>query len=334
MDLTSTYLGIKLKNPIIPSSSPLSKDLDHIKRMEDAGAAAIVMFSMFEEELRHETEEVHYFETLADESYAEAPSYKPKFEGYDFRSGQYLDLIHQASETVEIPVIGSLNGCTNQGWIDYAKNIEVAGASALELNMFYIPTDLSVSGREVEERYVEIVKSVRSVVSIPIALKLSPYFSSTSNMAFQFERAGVDGLVLFNRFYQPDFDLDELKVVPNLTLSTPAEIRLPLLWIALLGGRLDLSLAATTGVHSALEIIKYVLAGADAVMITSALLKNGIGHIKILLNELENWMLEHEYSSIRQMKGAMSQLTVADPETFERANYIKVLDSYENPYGG
>ena len=332
MDLTSTYLGIKLKNPIVPSASPLSKDLDNIKQMEDAGAAAIVMFSMFEEELKHETEEIHYFETMADESYPEATSYRPRFEGYHFRSGQYLDLIHKTSETVEIPVIGSLNGCTDQGWVDYAKKIEEAGANALELNMFYIPTELSVIGSEVEERYIDIVKSVRNEVSIPLALKLSPYFSSIANMAFQFELAGADGLVLFNRFYQPDFDLDELKVVPNLTFSTPAEIRLPLLWIAVLGGRLDLSLAATTGVHSAAEIIKYVLAGADATMVTSALLKKGISHIKTLLNDLKKWMVEHEYNSIKQMKGSMSQLSVDDPETFERANYIKILDSYENPY--
>ena len=334
MDLTTTYLGIKLKNPIVPSASPLSKDLDKIKQMEDAGAAAIVMFSMFEEELKHETEELHYFETLGDESYTEDTSYKPNFEGYHFRSGQYLDLINLATETVEIPVIGSLNGCTNQGWIDYAKKIEEAGASALELNLFFIPTELSVSGREVEDRYVEIVKSVKKEVSIPIAVKLSPYFSSTPNMAFQFERAGADGLVLFNRFYQPDFDLEELKVVPNLTFSTPAEIRLPLLWIALLGGRLDLSLAATTGVHSAAEIIKYILAGADATMVTSALYKKGIDHIETLLKDLEAWMIEHEYDSIKQMKGSMSQLSVADPEAFERANYIKVLDSYENPFLG
>ena len=332
MDLTSTYLGIKLKNPIVPSASPLSKDLDNIKKMEDAGAAAIVMFSMFEEELMHETEEIHYFETMGDESYPEATSYKPKFEGYHFRSGQYLDIIHKASKTVEIPIIGSLNGCTNQGWVDYAKKIQEAGAQALELNMFYIPTELSVKGEEIEERYIDIVKSVRKEVSIPIAIKLSPYFSSTANMALQFELAGADGLVLFNRFYQPDFDLEELKVMPNLTFSTPAEIRLPLLWIALLGGRLDLSLAATTGVHSAAEIIKYILAGADATMVTSALLKNGIGHIKTLLNDLEIWMIEHEYQSINQMKGSMSQRSVADPESFERANYIKVLDSYENPY--
>ena len=332
MDLSTNYMGLKLKNPVVPSASPLSKNVDNIKRMEDAGAAAVVMFSMFEEELNHEAQEVYYFETMANESNPEALSYMPKFEGHQVRSGQYLDCIHKAIQEVEIPVIGSLNGVTNQGWVDYAKKIQEAGASALELNMFYIPTDLSIPGAEVECKYVEMVEAVREVVTIPIALKISPYFSSIANMATRFKDAGANALVLFNRFYQPDFDLEELKVVPNLTFSNPSEIRLPLLWIALLHGRLKISLAATTGVHSVNEVLKYIMAGADVTMTTSALLKKGIDVISTLLKDLETWMAEHDYDSVWQMKGSMSQESVADPDTFERVNYIKVLESYENPY--
>ena len=332
MDLSTDYMGLKLKNPIVASSSPLSKNIDNVKRMEDAGAAAVVMFSMFEEELDHETKEVYYFETMANESNPEGLNYMPKFEGYNVRSGQYIDFIHKAVQEVKIPIIGSLNGVTNQGWIDYSKKIQDAGASALELNMFCIPTDLSIPGAEIESRYIEMVEAVKEVVTIPIALKISPYFSSMANMALRFKDAGADALVLFNRFYQPDFDLEELKVIPNLTFSTPSEIRLPLLWIALLHGRVKISLAATTGVHSANEVLKYIMAGADVAMTTSALLKKGIDFIGTLLEELERWMVEHEYDSIWQMKGSMSQESVADPDAFERVNYIKVLESYENPY--
>lgn len=332
MDLRTTYLGLELKHPIVASSSPISKSLDGIKRLEDAGAAAVVLFSLFEEQIRYENESFDALSEAGTESFAESLSYFPAVGDYRVGPESYLELIRRASEQCAIPIIGSLNGVTSTGWTDYAKQIVDAGAKALELNIYYIPADLRTTAREVEDRYVEIIRAVRGAIAAPIAIKLSPFFSAIGEMAARCADAGADGLVLFNRFYQPDFDLEELEVVPNLELSSASEIRLPLLWIAVLHGRIGCSLAATRGVETGLEVIKYTMAGADAVMTTSALLRHGPGHLKVLVREVGEWMERHDYRSIAQMKGSMSHKKVADPTAFERANYIKVLQSYKSPY--
>jgi dihydroorotate dehydrogenase (fumarate) len=332
MDLRTTYMGMELQHPIVASSSPLSGSVANIKRMEDAGAAAVVMFSLFEEQLKHESAALEHLMTAGTESFAESLSYFPEVEDYTVGPDSYLELLRQASEAVDIPIIGSLNGITNTGWIEYAQMMQQAGARGIELNIYYIPADLTTSSHEVEQRYIEIVKAVKAAVTVPVAVKLSPFFSAIGSMAKSLDDAGVDALVLFNRFYQPDFDLETLEVAPNLQLSTPEEIRLPLLWIAVLYGRLLASLGATRGVHTPVEVVKYVMAGADAVMTTSALLKNGIDYLTILRDGLKTWMEMHHYVSVRQMKGSMSQRNVADPTAFERANYIKTLESYKGQY--
>jgi len=333
MDLRSTYMGMELKHPIIASSSPLSERLENIKQMEDAGAAAVVMFSLFEEQIKHENAAIEHLITSGTESFAESLSYFPAFEDYQTGPEEYLNLLRQAAEAVDIPVIGSLNGITNEGWVDTARMMQDAGARGIELNAFYIPAHLYMTGREVEERYLEVLKAVKESVTIPVALKLSPFFSAMGNMARQFDEAGADALVLFNRFYQPDFNLDKLEVVPNLELSTAAEIRLPLLWIAVLHGRINASLAATRGVHSHTDAIKYLLAGADAVMTTSGMLRHGIAFLTTLVDGLRAWMEDNGYESVEQLKGSMSQRNCLDPDAFERANYIKILESYRPGYG-
>lgn len=330
MDLRTRYMGLDLEHPIIASASPLSESLANIKHMEDAGAAAVVMFSLFEEQIRQEAAALEHYTTFGGDSFAEALSYFPETEEFDVGADKYLDLLRRARESVDIPVIASLNGTSDSGWIDYARNLEQAGASALELNVYYIPADLDTSGREVEDRYVEILKHVKGSVNIPVALKLSPFFSAFGHMARRLDEAGVDGLVLFNRFYQPDFDIERLEVALSLELSDPSEIRVPLTWIAILYGRIGASLAATRGVHNATEIVKYVMAGADAVMTTSALLKNGIDRLTDLHDDLIEWMESRDYRSLEQMKGSMSQQNVADPTAFERGNYIKVLEHYKH----
>jgi dihydroorotate dehydrogenase (fumarate) len=332
MDLTTTYLGLELKHPVVASAGPLSSTLDGIRLLEEGGAAAVVLFSLFEEQIRHENASFDYLYEQGVERFPESLSYFPTLDEYHVGPEGYLDLVRSAVEATDIPIIGSLNGITDDGWTEYAKEIEAAGARALELNIFFIPADIAISGREVEERYVRIVSRVKRAVDIPIAVKLSPFFSSIGEMARWLVEAGADGLVLFNRFYQPDFDLDALEVRTTLELSSPGEIRLPLLWVALLRGRLDASLAATSGVHRAEEVIKYLMAGADVAMTTSALLRHGPGHIETLVNDMTAWMERRNYESVRQMKGSMSQSKVADPTSFERANYIKVLESYESPY--
>jgi dihydroorotate dehydrogenase (fumarate) len=332
MDLRTTYMGMELKHPIVASASPLAEKLDNIKRMEDAGAAAVVMFSLFEEQIKHESAAIEHLITSGAESYAESLSYFPDYDDYDTGPDAYLNLLRQATEAVDIPVIGSLNGITNEGWVNTARMMQEAGASAIELNTFYIPAHLYMTGREVEQRYIEVLKAVKESVTIPVALKLSPFFSAIGNMARQFDEAGADALVLFNRFYQPDFDLDRMEVVPDLELSTPSEIRLPLLWIGVLFGRINASIAATRGVHSPVEVVKYLMAGADVVMTTSGLLRNGIGFLTTLVEGLQAWMEEKQYSSVTQMRGAMSQANCLDPSAFERANYIKILESYAPDY--
>lgn len=332
MDLRTTYMGMELQHPIVASASPLSGNVASIKRLEDAGASAVVMFSLFEEQLRHESAALEYMMTAGTESFAESLSYFPEIDDYTVGPDSYLELLRQASDAVDIPIIASLNGITNTGWIEYAQLMEEAGAKGIELNIYYIPADLMTSGREVEDRYIEIVKAVKAAVTVPVAVKLSPFFSAIGSMAKALDDAGVDALVLFNRFYQPDFDLDKLEVAPNLQLSTSGEIRLPLLWIAVLYGKLRASLGATRGVHTPIEVIKYLMAGADAVMTTSALLKNGVDYLTTLRDGLKTWMEVRHYDSVAQMKGSMSQRNVADPTAFERANYIKTLESYRSDY--
>ncbi len=332
MDLRTTYMGMELKHPIVASASPLSGTVANIKRLEDAGASAVIMFSLFEEQLQQESAALEYLMTAGTESFAESLNYFPRMSDYTVGPDSYLNLLRNASETVDIPVIGSLNGITNTGWIDYARSMQQAGARGIELNIYYIPADLNISGREVEDRYIEILKSVKAAVSLPVAVKLNPFFSAIGSMAKALDDAGADALVFFNRFYQPDFDLNKMEVMPNLQLSTTEEIRLPLLWLAILYGRLQASLGATRGVHSPVEVVKYLMAGADVVMTTSALLKNGIDYLSNLRDGLSTWMDMHNYVSVAQMKGSMSQHNVTDPTAFERANYIKILESYKGDY--
>jgi len=332
MDLRTTYMGLELKNPVVASASPLSEKFSNYRRMEDAGAAAVVMFSLFEEQIKHENAAIEHLITSGSESYAESLSYFPEFEDYETGPDEYLNLLRRASEAVDIPVIGSLNGITNEGWVDTARLMQDAGASGIELNPYYIPANLYMDGRDVEQRYLEVLRAVKAAVSIPVAMKLSPFFSATGNMARQFDDAGADALVLFNRFYQPDLDLEEMEVVTDLKLSTPAEIRLPLLWIGVLHGRINASLAASTGVHSPLELIKYLLTGADAVMTTSAMLRYGIEFLTTLVAGLQDWMEAKQYDSVAQLRGSMSQINCLNPGAFERANYIKILENYKPEY--
>ena len=328
MDLTTTYMGLSLKNPIVPSASPLSHTLDGMKRLEDAGASAIVMYSLFEEQIVHESKELDHYMQYGTESFAESLSYFPEAEEYNLGPDEYLELVSKAKQALNIPIIGSLNGISTGGWTDYAKKIEQAGADGLELNVYYIPTDARHTSDEVEQRYIDILKAVKGTVTIPVAMKLSPYFSSMANMASRLEAAGANALVLFNRFYQPDIDLEDLEVKPNVILSTPQAMRLPLRWIAVLYGRDKTSFAATSGVHEAHDVIKLLMAGADVTMMCSALLKHGPTHIRQVLDGINQWMLDHEYVSVSQMKGSMSQKSVANPEAFERANYMRTLQSY------
>jgi dihydroorotate dehydrogenase (fumarate) len=330
-DLATTYLGLRLKHPVVASAGPIAHTLDGIRQLEDAGAAAIVLFSLFEEQIRLENAATEHLIGVGTESFPEALDYFPAVEDYEVGPEPYLELIRRAREATGVPIIASLNGMTRAGWVDFAGKIEQAGASALELNVYYIPADLGATGRDVEELYLHVLRAVRASIDIPIAMKLSPFFSAPGEMARRLVSDGADGLVLFNRFYQPDFDLGTLEVTPALQLSRPEEIRLPLLWIAILHGRLQASLAASTGVHSADEVVKSLLAGADAVMTTSALLKHGPRHLETLVNGLRQWLERRGYRSVEQMKGAMSQKNVADPAAFERANYIKTLESFQPP---
>ncbi|MEK6755018.1 MAG: dihydroorotate dehydrogenase-like protein [Bacteroidota bacterium] len=329
MDLKTTYLGLKLKNPIVPSASPLSRNLDSMKRLEDAGAAAIVMYSLFEEQVEHEAAELEHYLAHGTHSYAESLSYFPTPGEYNLGPDQYVEFLHQATQSLGIPVIGSLNGISAGGWIDYAKKMEQAGADAIELNIYYIPTDPNLISQEVEDRYVSVLHAVKRAVNIPVAVKLSPYFSSFANVAVRLDRAGANGLVLFNRFYQPDLDLEALDVVPNVLLSTSDAIRLPLRWIAILHGMVKTSLAATSGIHTAQDVIKMIMVGADVTMMCSALLKHGPKLITTVLDDVNKWMVEHEYLSVEQMKGSMSQASVADPSAFERAQYMKALNRFQ-----
>jgi dihydroorotate dehydrogenase (fumarate) len=329
MDLKTTYLGLKLKNPLVASASPLSRNLESMKRLEDAGCSAVVMYSLFEEQIEHEAAELDHYLAYGSNSHAEALDYFPTPSEYNLGPEQYVELLHKAKQSLGIPVIGSLNGISDGGWTEYALKMEQAGADAIELNIYYIPTDPALASQQVEDRYVNVLHAVKRAVRIPVAVKLSPYFSSLANMAVRLDRGGANGLVLFNRFYQPDFDLNALEVKPEVTLSTSDAMRLPLRWIAILHGVVKTSLAGTSGVHTAEDVVKMVMAGADVTMMCSALLQHGPKHVTSVLEDLNKWMVEHEYLSVEQMKGSMSQASVADPAAFERANYMKALNRFK-----
>lgn len=331
MDLTTKYLGLNLRNCLVASASPISREVDTCKRLEEQGIGAIVCFSLFEEQIIQESFALDAHLSRGSESYAEALSYFPEPEKFLVGPYEYLDHISKIKEAVKIPVIGSLNGCSMGGWTKYAKHIEEAGADALELNIYMIPTDPKIKGEEIEDIYIDIIHSVKKNVKIPVAVKLSPFFSNMAHMAKKLDDSGVNGLVLFNRFYQPDIDLENLEVFPSLHLSTPHAMRLPMRWVAILYGHLKCSLAATGGVHSSQDVLKMVMAGADVTMLCSSLLKNGIGRVSEILKGMNEWMETHEYSSLNQMRGSMSQKSCANPEAFERANYMKVLQSYKLP---
>ncbi|RME50166.1 MAG: dihydroorotate dehydrogenase-like protein, partial [Caldilineae bacterium] len=330
MDLSTTYLGMELSNPVVASASPLSQTLSGIRELEDAGAAAVVMYSLFEEQIEHQAKELNHFLDYGAESYGEALSYFPDLEHYNVGPDEYLNLIWRAKQSVDIPIIGSLNGATPGGWVEYAKKIEEAGADALELNMYYIAADPDVTGAQVNEMYLDVVEAVRANISIPLAVKIGPYFASVANMSKRFIEAGANGLVFFNRFYQPDFDLETLEVVPHLVLSRQFTMRLPLRWVALLYGRLDVDFAITSGVHTYEDVLKCMMAGAKVSMMASELLKNGVGRIREIQEEMVRWMEEREYESVRQMQGSMSAINVGDTTAFERANYMKVLQSWRS----
>jgi dihydroorotate dehydrogenase (fumarate) len=328
VDLTTTYMGLQLKNPVVPSASPLSASLDNIKRMEDAGAAAVTLHSLFEEQIEFEEEEAIFYLERGTDTYAEALTYFPPMQDYRRAPDEYVQHIRDAKEAVDIPIIASLNGISTGGWTRYAKRFEAAGADAVELNVYFIPTSFHLMSYDVEDLYVKLLKEVKRHVNIPVAMKLSPYFSAMPHVASMLDAEGADALVLFNRFYQPDLDIEALAVTPNLQLSTPVEMRLPMRWTAILYGNVDASLALTTGIHSPEDVVKAVMVGADVANVCSVLLKEGIGKITELVDGLSTWMEEHEYESVAQMKGSMSHKSVPDPTAFERANYMKVLNSY------
>lgn len=326
MKMHATYMGLNLNSPIIVSACTLSEKMDNILKMEDNGAGAVVMFSLFEEQLKKE--EIKYKKIISETSYTfpEALDFFPDADDYKTGSEEYLENIRIAKERTAIPIIGSLNGITTEGWIDYSKQIEQAGADAIEINIFFIPGDITMSSSEVEHRYLNIIDAIRQTVKIPVAVKLNPYFSAMGNMSLRMKNAGADALVLFNRFYQPDFDINEMIIKTDLHYSEAGEIRLPLLWIGLLYGKVNLSLAATTGVQSAVEVIKYILAGADVVMTASSLYKNGIQYLNTMNKELHDWMYMMGFDNIDAFKGSMSQQKIADPTAYQRSNYIKVLE--------
>ncbi|MFB2876426.1 dihydroorotate dehydrogenase-like protein [Floridanema aerugineum] len=330
MDLTTNYLGLTLRSPIVPSAAaPLTENVDNIRKMEDAGAGAVVLHSLFEEQIRQEREELHHHLTYHSESFAEALTYFPEPEIFHVGTEEYLNHIRRAKQMVDIPVIASLNGSTIGGWTDFASQIQQAGADALELNIYYVPTDFNMSGAQVEQNYIDIVRAVKSAVTIPVAVKLSPFFSNMAYMAKRLEEAGADGLVLFNRFYQPDIDIEDLEVRPNVLLSTPQAMRLPMRWIAILYGRISPELAATGGIHKGQEVIKMLMAGAKITQICSVLMRHGIAHIRDIENEMKHWMIEHEYESVKQMIGSMSQINCPDESAFERAQYMRAVQTYK-----
>jgi dihydroorotate dehydrogenase (fumarate) len=325
IDLTTTYLGLKLASPLVVSASPLSRDVDGVCRLEEAGASAVVLYSLFEEQLRQEEADLNYHLAAGTESFAESLTYFPQASEFHTGPDGYLNHIRKAKSSVKIPIIASLNGSTLGGWTKFAAEVQRAGADAIECNIYHIPTDPKVTAAEVEESYLEILRAVKSAVTIPVAVKLSPFFSNFANMAHRFDEAGADGLVLFNRFYQPDIDLEELEIRPNVLLSSQQALRLPLTWIGILYGHLKASLAGTSGVHSAEDVVKLLMVGANVTMLCSSLMRHGINHLRHVDRELREWMEEHEYESVQQMQGSMSQIRCPDPGAFERAQYMRAV---------
>ena len=334
IDLTTTYLGLQLRTPLVASASPLSQELDGIRRLEDSGASAVVLYSLFEEQLRQESLELDYHLSAGTESFAESLTYFPQASEFRLGPEGYLNHIRRAKEAVSVPIIASLNGATPGGWTEYARQIEEAGADALECNIYFLPTDTELPGAEVERQYRDIVMAVKSAVSIPVAVKLSPFFSNMAYMARKLDKAGANALVLFNRFYQPDIDLAELEIKPNVLLSTPQALRLPLTWIGILYGRLKADLAATGGLHGSEDVIKLLMVGASVTMMCSALLRNGVGYLGVVEHGVRDWMEEHEYESVRQMRGSMSQLRCPDPSGFERAQYMRAVKGMQHVHFG
>jgi dihydroorotate dehydrogenase (fumarate) len=347
-DLRTTYLGCELKSPLVASASPLSEEMDNLRKLEDAGAGAVVLHSLFEEQIIRESEELHHGLSAGTESFAESLTYLPEVTQYkqvpDFGAPDmtrynrgpegYLEHVRRAVEAVNIPVIASLNATSPGGWVKHARKIEEAGASALELNIYFLPTDPNTSSSDIEKGYCELVRQVKNTIRIPVAVKLGPYFSAMANFAQGLDEAGADALVLFNRFYQPDFDIENLEVVPTVHLSSSQELLLRLHWVAILYGHVRPDLAITGGVHSAEDVLKAMMAGARVAMMTSALLQNGIGHMERVRDDLTHWMEEHEYESVRQMQGSLALRSVPNPAAFERANYMRVLGSYRlRPFG-
>jgi len=330
IDLKTNYLGLRLRTPLVASASPLSQEIDGIRRLEDAGASAIVLYSLFEEQLRQESSELEQHLAEGTDSFAEASSFFPQPDEFRLGPEGYLNHIHRAKKAVSIPIIASLNGATVGGWTQYAKLIEQAGADALECNIYSVVADPELTSREVEQEYIDILRSVKSVVRIPVAVKLSPFFSNMANMAKRLDEAGADALVLFNRFYQPDINLDELEIQPNVLLSTAQALRLPLTWIGILYGRIRANLAATSGVHGPEDVVKLLMVGADVTMLCSALLRNGISHLEKIEAGVLEWMAKHEYESVQQMKGSMSQIRCPNPSAFERAQYMKAVKSIQH----
>jgi len=329
-DLSTTYLGLKLKNPLVASASPLSENVDTVKKLEEAGIAAVVMYSLFEEQIIHESLELDHFLFYGSESSAEIDSFYPQTGKYTLKADAYIEKLKKIKQSVNIPVIGSLNGVSTGGWIKYAQKIEAAGADALELNLYFLPTDPALTAAQVEENYITLVHDVRKSIKIPLAVKLSPFFTSIPNISRRLATAGANGLVLFNRFYQPDLDVENMEVVPNLVLSTSNDLRLPLRWIAILYGQINADLALTSGIHTVEDVIKACMAGASVAMTASELLAGGINRVRSILAGLEEWMTAHEYESISQLKGSLSQKSVKEPAVFERANYMKVLNSFKS----
>jgi dihydroorotate dehydrogenase (fumarate) len=328
MDLSTTYLGLKLRTPLVPSASPLSEELDGLKQMEDAGASAVVLYSLFEEQLRQDSVELAHHLEHGTYSTPEALTYFPEPEEFRLGPEEYLEHVSKAKQAVKIPIIASLNGSSVGGWTDYAKAIEQAGADALELNIYSIPTDMELTSAQIEQIYLDIVQAVKSALTIPVSVKLSPFFTNFANMAKRLDKVGANGLVLFNRFYQPDIDLESLEIKPNILLSTPMAMRVPLRWIALLYGKLRANLAATSGIHRASDVLKMLMAGADVTMLCSALIRHGVRQIGVIEKDLSAWMEEHEYESVAQLKGSLSQKNCADPSAFERAQYMKAISQF------
>ena len=331
IDLRTRYLGLELRSPLVASPSPLTGELDGLCRLEDAGVGAVVLPSLFEEQLTHDQLELDRLLETTSEHTGEALSYFPDLQDYNTGPWTYLDHISQAKQALTVPVIASLNGVTPGGWVGHAKRMRDAGADAIELNLYTVATDPRTGAAELETRYLDLVADVRAAVSIPVAVKLSPFFTALANFAVRVEQAGADGLVLFNRFYQPDLDVEAMEVLPALELSSSVELRLPLRWIAILHHRHRVSLAASTGVHTAVDVLKVLLAGADVAMMTSALLRNGPDHLRPLETQVRDWMDRHGFETLDQLRGRLSQRSVPDPAAFERSNYIKTLASHPAP---